>query len=66
MDGPIRLGHRMLSIEFQNDRHAQQRIELAYRRVEDLKGTKPVPKTTVQIADLVPLTAGTFTLETQG
>lgn len=34
MDGPVfRIG-RLLAIEFQTDRNSQDRLELAYRRVE--------------------------------
>jgi len=34
MDGPVRLGKRVLAVEFRNDREAQDRVPLAYRRLE--------------------------------
>ena len=66
MDGPIRLGHRKLSIQFQHDRHAQDRIELAYRRIETLVIAADHPLCSVQVALPRPLKTGTPVLEIQG
>ena len=66
MDGPLRLGHRTLLIDFQNDRHALSRVELAYRRVEMLATDKTTPPTSVQVTDAIPLTTDTLTPEIQG
>jgi hypothetical protein len=66
MDGPIRLRQRMLSIQFQNDRHAHDRIELAYRRIEMLSIASDHPKDSVQLALPMPLTTANFTSEIQG
>jgi hypothetical protein len=48
MDGPSQLRLRKLVIEFQIDRYAQNRIELAYRRVETLAVAEIQPKDSVQ------------------
>lgn len=66
MDGPIRLGHRMLSIQFLNDRQAQRRVELAYRRIDMPATTTDHPKDSVQVALPMPLTTANFTSEIQG
>jgi hypothetical protein len=50
MDGLIRLGQRVLSIQFQNERHAQDSIELAYRRIEMPAIADDHPKDSVQVA----------------
>ena len=66
MDGPIRVGHRMLSIEFQSDRYVQDRIELAYRRLETLAIVEDQPEDSVQVALLEPFNMATFASEIQG
>jgi hypothetical protein len=53
-------------IDFQNDRHALSRVELAYRRVEMLATDKTTPPTSVQVTDAIPLTTDTLTPEIQG
>lgn len=66
MDGPVRLGQRSLSIEFKSDRHAQNRIELAYRRLETLATADTPPEDSVQVAQLGLPTPGPTASEIQG
>lgn len=49
MDGPLRLGHRSVSIDFETDRHARDRIEQAYRLIETLAIDSSSPQDSVQI-----------------
>ena len=44
MEGTVSLRHRKLLIEFQTDRHAQERIHLAYQRLETLASVNADPK----------------------
>lgn len=49
MDGPIfRIG-RLLSIEFQTDRKSQDRLDLAYRRVETVDSVENPSKNRLEV-----------------
>lgn len=49
MDGPIfRIG-RLLSIEFQTDRKSQDRLDLAYRRVETVDSVEKPSKNRLEV-----------------
>lgn len=49
MDGPVRLGHRSVSLSFETDRHAGERIEQAYRLMETLAIDSNPPTDSVQV-----------------
>lgn len=66
MDGPIRLGGRTVSIEFKDDRHSTNRIELAYRLVETLATINLPKKSSEHVAAAVPLAPPPFASEMQG
>lgn len=66
MDGPIQLGLRMLVIEFQIDRYVQDRIELAYRRIETLAIAEDQPADSVQIDLIEALGKAAFLTEIHG
>lgn len=44
MEGTVSPRHRKLLIEYQTDRHAQDRIHLAYQRLETLASIGSDPK----------------------
>tara|TARA_R110002167_G_C12655284_1_gene649471 strand:+ start:143 stop:343 length:201 start_codon:yes stop_codon:yes gene_type:complete len=50
MDGPVRLGSRTLAIDFEVDRHSQQRLEVAYRLIEPTEPSVETIDSTVQTA----------------
>ena len=66
MDGPIRLGQRTISIQFQYDRFALDSIELAYWCIETLAIADDRPKTSVQVESLSAVITATITTEIQG
>jgi hypothetical protein len=66
MEGTVQLGHRMLAIQFQTNRHAQGRIELAYRLVETLAIEDGQPKDSVQTDSLNAKPTANFATEIQG
>ena len=66
MEGTVQLGHRMLAIQFQTNRHAQGRIELAYRLIETLAIKEEQPNDSVQTSTLNAEPTANFTAETQG
>ena len=44
MDGPIFQTSRILTVEFKTDRNSQERLELAFRRVETVDSALDPPK----------------------
>lgn len=66
MDGPIRLGQRELAIEFRSDRHGEDRVEMAYRRVEMLAAADSPRKSSAQTTLPAARAIATFASEIQG
>lgn len=66
MEGTVQLGLRILAIQFQTDRHAQDRIELAYRLIETLAIDSEHPENSVQIDSLNAVPTVNLTAEIQG
>lgn len=50
MDEPVRLGHRTVVVEFQTNRFGQDRIEMAYQRIEMLATSQVDVEDSVQDA----------------
>ena len=66
MDGPIfRIG-RLLSIEFQTDRNSQDRLELAYRRVETVDSVVDPSKNRLEVVLRDPVVKPHSILEIHG
>ena len=66
MDGPIQLGLRVLSVEFQSDRHGVERINSAYQRLEMLANAQNVSGDTVQATEESPHLNCSLATEKQG
>lgn len=66
MEGPVRRAHRSVSIDFEADRHARDRIEHAYRLIETLAMDSNPPKDSVQIDSLSVLSTANSKVETHG
>mgnify|MGYP001222893876 FL=1 len=66
MEGTVQLGHRMLAIQFQTNRHTKGRIELAYRLIETLVIEEEQPRDSVQTDILIAEPPANFTAEIQG
>ncbi len=66
MEGPIALENRRLSIEYLGDRHSQDRLEQAYRRLELLAIATDHPTASVQGDEPEPLVTSHFSTEFQG
>lgn len=66
MDGHDAARPRVLTIDFQVDRHAPDRVRLAYQRVEAPQDTQQPERTSVQVALPTSLSSATSPLEVQG
>ena len=66
MDGPVQLGVRVLSVEFQSDRHGGERINSAYQRLEMLANARNVAEDTVQAPQESPHLNCSLVTEKQG
>lgn len=66
MEGSIRLENRTLSIEFLGDRHSQDRLEQAYRRIEMLAIAPSHLSDSVQSVELDSLVTTSFATEYEG
>jgi hypothetical protein len=66
MDGPSFFGQRKISTQFQHDRHSQERLELAYRRVESPPTTLQPAEASVQTSSPKPLQSTVLVPEIQG
>ncbi len=69
MDGQARIGQRSLTVRYQIDRHAPERIKLAYERIDLLPDGDPAQaahKDSVQTADATWLIVADIAPEIQG
>lgn len=49
MDGPIFRTGRVLTVEFKTDRNSQERLELAFRRLETVDSDLNPPKSHLEL-----------------
>lgn len=66
MDGPIFRSGRLLTVEFQTDRNSQDRLELAYRRVERVDSVVDPPKNRLEVGLVDQVVTPHLSLEIHG
>jgi len=66
MDGHIEVGRRSVSIAFESDRHAEDRIQLAYHRIETAATDERQSRSSVQASALSSQPGASTATETQG